>query len=130
MHIANYLKYSKSGTYVYRASSTQLEHNTPLLYLLVTPDFNCHPNTNNIMSAAVANLPVRNDSKSSKKKKTKGDIAAKAPSAAPSTPTTETPPADTAESGLNGSASGKDFESPYVKELYKYVWTSLVSFVD
>ena len=73
-----------------------------------------------IMSnAGISNPPVQNESKSSKKKKAKGDLK---------TTVSEAPirslsiDATTGQSGTEPVGNGADgsYESPYIKELYKY----------
>ncbi|KAI9795945.1 MAG: hypothetical protein M1833_006593 [Piccolia ochrophora] len=76
------------------------------------------------MSAAVTNPPTRTDSKTAKKRKSKAVPSRTTSSAASTTPTAEvnsTAPATTnTTEGTNGSDT-KDFESPYIKELYKSI---------
>ncbi|KAH0555892.1 hypothetical protein GP486_006163 [Trichoglossum hirsutum] len=70
------------------------------------------------MASAATNPPSQNDSNRAKKKKTKVDVSGKAPSVSPgATPTVE---AASGSTPVNGTA-GKDYESPYVKELLKAI---------
>lgn len=69
------------------------------------------------MSAAEANPPVSQESKTAMKKKAKAKAAAKDITAQPSIEAEGTKPnADNATNGTDGA-----YESPYMKELYKYV---------
>jgi hypothetical protein len=67
------------------------------------------------MASAVTNPPTQNESTRAKKKKAK-DASGKASSVSSAT----TPSAEAAPGSIpiNGT-SAKDYESPYVKELYK-----------
>lgn len=69
------------------------------------------------MSAALGSMQPapQQESKSSKKKKAKAEVPAKLPSA--------TSDGETAQAVTDGHTNGGDaqYESPYIKELYKYV---------
>lgn len=72
------------------------------------------------MSApTTSNPPVQNESKSAKKKKAKAEVPAHVSNAPSTTPSAEAGAGQAvAETPTNG-ADGT-FESPYIKELYKY----------
>lgn len=72
------------------------------------------------MSApTTSNPPVQNESKSAKKKKAKAEVPVHVSNAPSTTPSAETGAGQAvAETSTNG-ADGT-FESPYIKELYKY----------
>jgi hypothetical protein len=68
------------------------------------------------MASTVMNPPSQTESNRAKKKKTKVDVSGKASSvSSANTPSAEAVPGSTP---TNGTA-GKDYESPYVKELFK-----------
>ena len=69
------------------------------------------------MSASEANPPMRQESKSAKKKKAKAEGPAKEATAQPEVD------AGATKSNVDGSTNGVDgaYESPYLKELYKYI---------
>jgi len=68
------------------------------------------------MASTVTNPPSQTESNRAKKKKTKVDVSGKASSVSSATaPGAEAVPGS---SPVNGTA-GKDYESPYVKELFK-----------
>ena len=70
------------------------------------------------MSAVVSpNPPTASESRSARKKKAKAEAEAKASSAGASTPTVED--GSVAHEAHTNGADGKDYESPYIKELYK-----------
>ncbi|KAH0542614.1 hypothetical protein FGG08_003022 [Glutinoglossum americanum] len=83
--------------------------------------FTCDPctkNTKRIMASAATNPPSQTESNRAKKKKTKVDVSGKASSVSSGTaPSAEAAPGSVP---VNGNA-GKDYESPYVKELYKSI---------
>ena len=70
-------------------------------------------------STVLSSQPPQNESKSAKKKKAKAEVPVKAP-ATVSTTDTET---GTGQAVPEAAANGVDgvYESPYLKELYKYV---------
>lgn len=74
------------------------------------------------MSGVEANPLISQESKSAKKKKAKAEAAAKDTTAQPH-PDAEATKSN-AENPTNGDGS---YESPYMKELYKCVWASMVS---
>ena len=68
------------------------------------------------MASTVTNPPSQTESNRAKKKKTKADVSGKASSVSSTTaPSAEAVPGSVP---VNGTA-GKDYESPYVKELFK-----------
>ncbi|KAI9816338.1 MAG: hypothetical protein M1832_005095 [Thelocarpon impressellum] len=72
------------------------------------------------MADAIANPPVRNESKSAKKKKAKQEVG-KSSSVASATPSGDAAGKNgVAHEGVNG-IEGKDYESPYIQELYKSI---------
>ncbi|KAI9860967.1 MAG: hypothetical protein M1824_002733 [Vezdaea acicularis] len=72
------------------------------------------------MSAVVSpNPPTASESRSARKKKAKAEAEAKASSAGASTPTVED--GSVAHEAHTNGADGKDYESPYIKELYKNI---------
>lgn len=68
-------------------------------------------------STQISNASAPSESKSAKKKKAK--VEALAPSALPSTDAETGNGSNHADVGVNGADSS--YESPYIKELYKYV---------
>ena len=72
------------------------------------------------MSAPTSsNPPIQNESKSAKKKKAKAVVPANRSSAPSTTPSAE---AGAGQAAVGTPTNGADgtFESPYIKELYKY----------
>jgi hypothetical protein len=67
------------------------------------------------MASAATNPPSQTESNRAKKKKTKVDVSGKASSVSSGTPSAE---ATSGSAPVNGTA-GKDYESPYVRELFK-----------
>jgi hypothetical protein len=68
------------------------------------------------MASAAMNPPSQTESNRAKKKKGKMDASGKTSSV--SSGTTPSAEAATGSASVNGTA-GKDYESPYVKELFK-----------
>lgn len=72
------------------------------------------------MSApTTSNPPVQNESRSAKKKKAKAEVPVTVPSAPSTTPSAEVGAGQAAAEPSTNGADGA-FESPYIKELYKY----------